>query len=179
MNFRFPRRATAARLATVTVATTAALMSPGVVGGAALVAPDAGAQTVLGVRLAPGTAGLTPQLGIAYTLAYREARAAGVSIYVNSGMRSAAEQARLWRQGVRDYGSPAAARRWVLPPGESTHVTGEAIDVGPRSGAAWLQANGIRWGLCRTFDNEWWHFELVAVPGTRCPARVPDASHRR
>lgn len=157
----------------------AALLSIAGMTAAADAAPGAAAQNLFGVRLAPGTAGLTPQLGTAYTLAYREARAAGVSIYVNSGKRSRAEQARLWRQGIRDYGSSAAARRWVLPPGESTHVTGDAIDVGPRSGAAWLQANGIRWGLCRPFDNEWWHFELLAVPGTRCPARVPDASRRR
>lgn len=72
----------------------------------------------------------------------------------------------------------AAARRWVLPPDDSTHVTGRAIDVGPRAGAAWLQTNGVRWGLCRTFDNEWWHFELVAVPGTRCPRPAPDAGRR-
>lgn len=141
-------------------------------------APETARQYVVGVPLAPGTAGLTPQLGIAYTLASREARAAGVPLYINSGKRSRAEQARLWRQGLRDYGSAARARRWVLPPDESTHVTGEAIDVGPRAGAAWLQKHGIRWGLCRTFDNEWWHFEQVAVPGTHCPRRLPDASRR-
>ncbi|ALG86819.1 peptidase M15 [Gordonia phthalatica] len=144
----------------------------------AAASPDTARQHLLGVALAPGTAGLTPQLGVAYTLAYRDARAAGVPMYVNSGKRSRAEQASLWRQGIRDYGSAAEARRWVLPPDESTHVTGQAIDVGPRAGAAWLQANGVRWGLCRTFDNEWWHFELVAVPGTHCPRRVPDASRR-
>ena len=156
----------------------AALMVASLCAPPAVAAPETARQHVLGVPLAPGTAGLTPQLGIAYTLAHREARAAGVPLRVNSGKRSRAEQARLWRQGIAQYGSAAKARRWVLPPAESTHVTGEAVDIGPRAGAAWLQANGIRWGLCRTFDNEWWHFELVAVPGTRCPPRLPDASRR-
>lgn len=141
-------------------------------------APETARQQVLGVDLAPGTAGLTPELGIAYTLAKSSARNAGVNLYINSGKRSRQEQNALWRDGIATYGSPGAARRWVLPPSESTHVTGEAIDVGPRAGAIWLQSNGIRWGLCRTFDNEWWHFELVAVPGTQCPRRLPDASSR-
>lgn len=133
---------------------------------------------IFGVKLAPGTAGLTPDLAIAYTMAKDSARVAGVNLYINSGKRSRREQNALWQQGIATYGSPQAARRWVLPPWESTHVTGEAIDVGPRAGATWLQANGIRWGLCRTFTNEWWHFERVAIPGTHCPRRLPDASYR-
>ncbi|GAA4750021.1 M15 family metallopeptidase [Gordonia alkaliphila] len=128
--------------------------------------------------LAPDTEGLTPQLAIAYTLAAHEAHAAGVPLWINSGKRSRAEQAALWRDGLRTYGSASAARRWVLPPNESTHVTGQAIDVAPRAGAAWLQRNGFRYGLCRSFDNEWWHFELATLPMTPCPPRVPDASAR-
>lgn len=133
---------------------------------------------VLGIPLAAGTGGLTPELAVAYTLAKQDAQRSGVPLSITSGKRSRAEQNRLWRQGVRDYGSPAIARRWVLPPNESTHVTGRAVDVGPRAGAAWLQRNGNRYGLCRSFDNEWWHFELSTFPGTRCPAPVPDASRR-
>ncbi|EGD53728.1 hypothetical protein SCNU_17365 [Gordonia neofelifaecis NRRL B-59395] len=141
-------------------------------------APQTARANLFGASLAPGTAGLTPQLAIAYTAAYRSARSAGIPMYINSGKRSRAEQAALWRQGIAEYGSAAAARRWVLPPDESTHVSGQAVDIGPQAGAGWLQANGIRWGLCRTFDNEWWHFELAAVPGTKCPPRLPDASRR-
>lgn len=142
------------------------------------VADGARAQ-LLGFPLARGTAGLTTELAVAYTLAERAAHGAGVPLSINSGKRSRAEQAALWREGIATYGSAAAARRWVLPPNESTHVTGRAIDVAPRAGAAWLQRNGYRYGLCRTFDNEWWHFELATVPGTPCPPRVPDASVRR
>lgn len=144
---------------------------------------DATSATPMSVKLvdfgyASGTEGLTPALALAYTAASTEARREGVSMWITSGKRSYAEQQAMWRDGVAQYGSAAAARRWVLPPAESTHVSGRAIDVGPRAGAAWLQANGAAWGLCRTFDNEWWHFELVRVPGGVCPARLPDASAR-
>lgn len=127
---------------------------------------------------APGTAGLDPVLATAYTEAATAAHAQGVPLSITSGRRSVAEQRRLWRTAIATYGSPAAARRWVLPPEESTHVTGHAIDVGPRQGAAWLQTQGYRWGLCRTFVNEWWHFEVVTIPGTTCPAMWPDAAAR-
>lgn len=146
----------------------------------ALAAPVSTQQRaqLLGIPLAPGTAGLTTDLAVAYTLAERDARAAGVPLRINSGKRTRAEQAALWREGLRTHGSPGAARRWVLPPTESTHVSGEAIDVAPRAGAAWLQRHGYRWGLCRTFDNEWWHFERQSTPGTPCPPRWADASVR-
>nr|WP_245676969.1 M15 family metallopeptidase [Nocardia acidivorans] len=128
--------------------------------------------------IAGETEGLDPLLAAAYSQASEQAREEGVTIWITSGYRSPAEQQAMWEDGIRQYGSPEAARRWVLPPEESTHVSGKAIDVGPRAGAQWLEDNGNRWGLCRTFDNEWWHFELVTVPGASCPARLPDASVR-
>jgi len=68
------------------------------------------------------------------------------------------------------------ARRWVLPPGESAHVRGGAVDVGPESGARWLEQHGVRFGLCRRYDNEPWHFErLAAAKGSTCPRREPHA----
>ncbi|BDH57930.1 M15 family metallopeptidase [Tsukamurella sp. PLM1] len=137
-----------------------------------LVAPSAWAET------APGTAGLNPALADAYSAAYRAAGSAGVVLSVTSGKRSWAQQESLWQNGLATHGSAGAARRWVLPPAQSTHVSGDAVDVGPWEGAAWLHANGHRWGLCRTFDNEWWHFELATSPGGACPATVPDASYR-
>ncbi len=131
-----------------------------------------------GLGSAAGTEGLDPLLALAYTMAADAARAEGVPLSITSGYRTPAEQQAMWDDGVATYGSPEEARRWVLPPGESTHVTGQAIDVGPQAGAQWLEANGNRWGLCRTFLNEWWHFELVGLPGLPCPAMLPDASAR-
>lgn len=124
------------------------------------------------------TDGLDPDLAAAYSRAAEAAHADGIQLWITSGARSVAEQRQLWRDGLTTHGSPSAARRWVLPPNESTHVTGDAIDVGPQAGANWLQSNGFRWGLCRTFANEWWHFEVVGVPGSACPPLWPDAAAR-
>ncbi|WP_306364872.1 M15 family metallopeptidase [Nocardia sp. CC227C] len=139
---------------------------------------SAGAGQPPAQSVAATTAGLDPLLAIAYDLAAAEAHAQGVPLSITSGYRSPGEQQAMWEDGIATHGSPEEARRWVLPPEESTHVTGQAVDVGPREGAAWLEANGNRWGLCRTFDNEWWHFELATLPGMPCPARLPDASAR-
>ncbi|WP_416382750.1 M15 family metallopeptidase [Nocardia brasiliensis] len=125
---------------------------------------------------AAGTEGLEPRLALAYTLAEGEAHAQGVPLSITSGYRSREEQQWLWNDGLAKYGSPDEARRWVLPPEESTHVSGRAIDVGPQEGAHWLEVNGNTWGLCRMFDNEWWHFELATTPGGVCPPTKPDAS---
>lgn len=145
--------------------------------------------TVLGVLLvaalgaapagaAPPTTGLDPVLATSYQQASNAARAQGVPLWITSGKRTHAEQRQMWRDAIATYGSPEAARRWVLPPEQSSHVHGRAIDVGPREGAAWLQRTGYRWGLCRTFANEWWHFEIATVPGLPCPAMWPDAAVR-
>ncbi|WP_460724033.1 M15 family metallopeptidase [Nocardia heshunensis] len=128
--------------------------------------------------IAGTTEGLDPGLAAAYNAAAAAANAAGVSLWITSGYRTWAEQEALWEDGIQTYGSPEAARRWVLPPNESTHVTGQAIDVGPREGAQWLEDNGDHWGLCRMYDNEWWHFELATYPDGPQPARLPDASQR-
>ncbi|WP_024804762.1 M15 family metallopeptidase [Nocardia sp. BMG51109] len=127
---------------------------------------------------ASGTGGLDPALTAAYTLAEQQAHAEGVPLSITSGYRTPEQQEELWQDGLATYGGPDEARRWVLPPEESTHVHGRAIDVGPEEGAQWLEVNGNRWGLCRTFDNEYWHFELATAPGGECPPRVPNAAER-
>nr|WP_083887589.1 M15 family metallopeptidase [Nocardia asiatica] len=163
-------------VAALSLAVLPALVATGVLAG------EARADAVVidqreSVGSATGTEGLDPALALAYTLAEREARAQGVPLSITSGYRTPAEQQALWEDGVATYG-PDDARRWVLPPEESTHVSGQAIDVGPQQGARWLEANGHRWGLCRTFENEWWHFELATAPGVECPPMRPDASVR-
>jgi zinc D-Ala-D-Ala carboxypeptidase len=147
--------------------------------GSALAAAAAMAMLLFpgGAAADPGD-GLDPVLGASFALASDAARAAGIPLWITSGGRTPAEQEQLWRDGLVTYGSPEAARRWVLPPNESTHVGGHAIDVGPRAGAAWLEATGFRWGLCRTFANEWWHFEVTTIPGRSCPPMWPDAATR-
>lgn len=122
-----------------------------------------------------GTRGLTPKLTRALVAARQEAAPDGVKLSVTSGSRDASVQARLFRNAVKQYGSEAEARRWVLPPEDSSHVQGRAIDVGPRSGARWLELHGAQFGLCRTYRNEWWHFERVGSGGS-CPPMYRDAA---
>lgn len=122
--------------------------------------------------------GLQSAVRRAVDRAIAAAAADGVELRVTSGWRSAVKQARLFEQAVQKYGSAERARRWVLPPEESEHVRGGAVDVGPESGARWLDAHGVAFGLCRVYDNEPWHFErLAGAKGSVCPPRVPDAGH--
>ena len=104
--------------------------------------------------------GLTP----ATRDAFEAARACalwqhGELLGLTSGYRDARTQAALFAAEVRRSGSAAAARRLTLPPHESRHVAGVALDVRPREGARWLEEHGARYGLYRRYDNEWWHFE--------------------
>jgi D-alanyl-D-alanine carboxypeptidase len=125
---------------------------------------------------APGAGALEPHLSQAFSRARTAALAAGLDLQINSGFRSAAEQQRLYDAAIAKYGSPEKARHWVLPPAESDHVKGLAIDVGSPAAAAWLEKHGVRFGLCRRYLNEWWHFELLAPAlGQRCPALEPYA----
>src|SRR5947209_4059615 len=122
---------------------------------------------------------LDPALRHAFAVARRDAAAQGVEMSITSGWRSHAEQAALFAAAVRKYGSAAEASHWVLPAGESDHERGLAIDVGPAAGAAWLDANGVRYGLCRRYQNEPWHFELLApARGQPCPELEPYAHGR-
>ncbi|WP_448631731.1 M15 family metallopeptidase [Cellulomonas soli] len=99
-----------------------------------------------------------------------------MELRVTSGWRSADEQRQVVRDTITRYGSEQEAHRWVLPPEHSAHVQGLAVDVGPTEGAYWLDEHGAQFGLCRTYDNEVWHFEPVIDPGGTCPARHPDST---
>ena len=55
-------------------------------------------------------------------------------------------------------------------------MTGQAVDIGGPAADHWLIANGNRFGLCQTYANELWHFELATEPGGLCPPPLPDAS---
>ncbi len=109
----------------------------------------------------PGTAsqGLTPGTLAAFVAARTAMRAEGIELRLTSGYRSPRRQQQLFDEAVARYGSPEAARVWVLPPQESQHVRGVAVDVAPREAARWLDEHGARFGLCRTMEWEWWHFE--------------------
>jgi zinc D-Ala-D-Ala carboxypeptidase len=115
-------------------------------------------------------AGLTPATRAAFEAARTRALwRHGELLGLTSGYRDAATQAALYAAEVRRSGSERAARRRTLPPHESRHVAGLALDVRPAEGARWLEDHGAAYGLYRVYDNEWWHFEYCAEGR---PARV-------
>jgi zinc D-Ala-D-Ala carboxypeptidase len=119
--------------------------------------------------------GLSPKLKGRLTKAIAAAKADGVTIRITSARRSAAKQQRLLNEAIKKYGSYKLATRWVLPPKYSAHVLGKAVDIGPAAAMTWLNTNGWRYGVCRRYDNEPWHFEALTAPGTKCPPREPHA----
>lgn len=118
-----------------------------------------------------------------YLVAKAAARKKGYSLYITSGWRSLSHQKYLYNRALkRANGNKAEASRWVLPPNKSNHPWGIAIDVNYSAGAnnkkaaKWLEKNGYTFGLCRRYKNEWWHFEPLVAPGTKCPAMEKDAA---
>jgi D-alanyl-D-alanine carboxypeptidase len=119
--------------------------------------------------------GLSPRLKSPLRKAIAAARADGITIKITSGRRTTAKQQRLFDEAIRKYGSYRVATRWVLPPKYSAHVQGRAVDIGPAAAMTWLNRNGWRYGVCRRYDNEPWHFEALTAPGRKCPPREPHA----
>ncbi|WP_305094095.1 M15 family metallopeptidase [Prescottella sp. R16] len=124
----------------------------------------------------PALTNLDPALRAALRSAAADAQEDGIRMVVTSGWRSAPYQKSLLDNAVRTYASEDEARRWVNTPERSTHVSGDAVDIGPTDADSWLAQHGERYGLCQTYANEMWHFELATVPGGSCPAQIDDAS---
>jgi len=133
-----------------------------------------GGVTVFDVAY-PGVADLDPDLLRALRAAAMDAAGEAIELHVTSGWRSRGYQDVLLREAVAQYGSAAEAARWVATADTSPHVSGDAVDIGPTDAAAWLAKHGARYGLCRIYRNEPWHFELrpEAVDG-RCPRMYAD-----
>jgi hypothetical protein len=126
----------------------------------------------------PAVARLDPDLLGALRRAATASAVEGIGIEVNSGWRSPAYQERLLDEAVATYGSRAAAARRVATPDTSAHVSGDAVDVGPPSAATWLARHGSDFGLCPTYRNEPWHFELrPEASRLGCPRAYADPTH--
>ncbi len=125
----------------------------------------------------PALRNLDPELLAAVQAAARHAlEEDGIELKVTSGWRSKEYQQELLDQAVSKYGSLEEAREFVNTPDKSTHVTGDAIDIGPTDAADWLIRNGADHGLCQTYANEMWHFERMTEPGGECPAPLSNAA---
>ena len=122
------------------------------------------------------------QLMYRFKAAQVAAKKDGQILYIASGFRTLSRQDVLFTQAIKRYGSVAEASKWVAPPLLSHHPWGIAIDVNYPDepvGAGWLEVNGSKFGLCRVYENEWWHFEPVIAPGWKCPALVKDATYTK
>jgi len=126
---------------------------------------------------------LVPQFKARYEAAKVAAKKKGYTLAITSGYRTLEQQKILFKRAVERNGSVAAASKWVLPPAKSNHPWGLALDINygvggtkGKKAAAWLEKNGYKYGLCRRYENEWWHFEPLVAPGQPCPVMEPYAS---
>jgi D-alanyl-D-alanine dipeptidase len=126
---------------------------------------------------------LVPQFKARYSAAKAAAKQKGYTLAITSGYRSLEKQKALYKNAIKRHGSAEAASKWVLPPEKSNHPWGIAIDINygvggakGKKAAAWLEKNGYKYGLCRRYENEWWHFEPLVAPGQKCPKMEPYAS---
>ena len=124
----------------------------------------------------PAIANLDPRLRSAVQRAATDAEADGIAFVINSGWRSATYQQALLDEAITTYGSEEEARKLVQTPDGSNHVSGEAVDIGPTEADYWLIEHGAEYGLCQTYANEIWHFELTTEPGGMCPEPIDDAA---
>lgn len=126
---------------------------------------------------APALTRLDPALLDALRRAASDAAVGGVEFEVNSGWRSAEYQQWLRQEAVTTYGSEQEAARWVASAEASSHVTGDAVDIGPLTATDWLAQRGADYGLCQTYANEPWHYELrLEAIGGVCPQAYADAT---
>jgi D-alanyl-D-alanine carboxypeptidase len=125
-----------------------------------------------------GVANLDPDLLGALRQAATDAADDGVEFFVESGWRSPQYQEQLLHQAVSKYGSKEEAARWVATPSTSSHVSGDAVDIGDSDATAWLSAHGAEYGLCQTYGNEPWHYELrPEAIDHGCPPMYADPTH--
>ncbi len=106
---------------------------------------------------------MRPDVALAFDRMEAAARAAGVTLVINSAYRSDAEQAVLWAR----HPDP----KWVARPGTSLHRYGTELDLGPPSAYAWLASNSERFHFIQRYAWEAWHFGYALNQQSR-PAKA-------
>lgn len=126
----------------------------------------------------PGVTKLNSALLAALREAAKSASDNAVDFYVTSGWRSPAYQEQLLREAIIEYGSQEEAMRWVATADRSSHVSGDAVDIGQYNAMDWLAQHGAEYGLCQIYANEPWHYELRPEAREQgCPQMYSDPSH--
>jgi hypothetical protein len=97
------------------------------------------------------------------------------ALRITSAYRSPELQGQLFADAVQKYGSEAAARKWVAPPGKSRHNSGMAVDFANAAGsmlrdpnsreAQWIKQNAGRFGLDVPMSWEPWQVEMAGSRG--------------
>jgi Transglycosylase SLT domain/D-alanyl-D-alanine carboxypeptidase/Putative Flp pilus-assembly TadE/G-like len=100
--------------------------------------------------------GMRPDVAAAFDRMAAAAASAGLTLVVNSGFRSDAEQAALFAA----HPDP----RWVAPPGHSLHRCATELDLGPPQAYGWLAASARRFGFMQRYSWEAWHYGFVGGP---------------
>ncbi|MDV2964520.1 M15 family metallopeptidase [Nitratireductor aquimarinus] len=97
------------------------------------------------------------------------------NLRVTSAYRSPEVQQKLFSDALAKYGSEAAARKWVAPPGKSRHNHGGAVDLKYLNDAArqWAHDNASAYGLHFPMGHEPWHIEMAGSRGKPLPAAGP------
>jgi hypothetical protein len=73
---------------------------------------------------------------------------------------------------ISGVSGPPATLQASKPTQAPTKPTAEQQRLLASATASWLDKNGWRYGLCRPYENEPWHFEALTAPGTQCPPRA-------
>lgn len=125
----------------------------------------------------PAISRLDPDLLAAMRRAETDAASDGAPAFrVTSGWRSEPYQRWLLDDASERYGSEEVARQYVATPDRSQHVTGDAVDIVPLDAQLWLIQHGAAYGICQTYANERWHFEVATNAGGVCPEMKADAA---
>jgi len=133
--------------------------------GEAEAAPPAGAGAAPTMASGGGYSGplayrqgkpMRPDVAEAFDRMAAAARAAGVTLVINSAFRSDAEQAKLWAANPDP--------RWVAPPGQSLHRCATELDLGPSSAYPWLAAHAGRFDFVQRYSWEAWHYGFTGGP---------------
>jgi len=101
---------------------------------------------------------MRPDVALAFDRMAAAAAGAGLSLVINSGFRSDAEQAELFAANPNP--------RMVAPPGRSLHRLGTELDLGPPGAYGWLAANAGHFGFLKRYSWEPWHFGYTRSPGS-------------
>ncbi|MET0306578.1 MAG: transglycosylase SLT domain-containing protein [Solirubrobacterales bacterium] len=100
--------------------------------------------------------GMRPDVAAAFDRMAAAASRTGLTLVVNSGFRSDAEQAALFAA----HPDPT----WVAPPGKSLHRCATELDLGPETAYDWLAEHASRFGFVQRYSWEAWHYGFSAGP---------------